>query len=213
MRKGERTRRSIVERAAPVFNTKGYYGTSMSDLVRETGLEKGGIYGHFASKEELAVASFEYAAGVERDLFEAALEGKKGALERLLAVVGVMGSLVEDPPVEGGCPILNTAVESDDANPVLKHKAQEAMGDLLRLVGGITKAGVGSGELVPEADPRETASVVVGTLEGALMLSKLCDDPEHMRRAVGHVEGYLRTLERRDGSGEQTANGEGGATR
>jgi len=199
VRKGERTRRSIVERAAPVFNTKGYYGTSMSDLVRETGMEKGGIYGHFSSKEDLAVASFEYAAGVERDRFEASLEGKKGALERLLAVVGVMGDLVEDPPVEGGCPILNTAVESDDANPVLKHKAQEAMGDLLRLVGGITKAGVRSGELVPGADPRETASVVVGTLEGALMLAKLCDDPEHMRRAVGHVEGYLRTLERRRG--------------
>jgi AcrR family transcriptional regulator len=214
MRKGERTRRSIVERAAPVFNTKGYYGTSMSDLVRETGLEKGGIYGHFSSKEELAVASFEFAAGVERDRFEASLEGKKGALERLLAVVGVMGGLVEDPPVEGGCPILNTAVESDDANPVLKHKAQEAMGDLLRLVGGITKAGVRSGELVPEADPRETASVVVGSLEGALMLAKLCDDLEHMRRAVGHVEGYLRSLEqRRGGSGEQAANREGGSTR
>jgi TetR/AcrR family transcriptional repressor of nem operon len=88
------------------------------------------------------------------------------------------------------------------------------MGDLLRLVGGTTKAGVRSGELVPGADPRETASVVVGTSEGALMLAKLCDDPEHMRRAVGHVERYLRTLERRrGGTGEQTANRGDGSTR
>ena len=195
---GERTRRKIVEKAAPVFNTKGYFGTSMSDLVRETGLEKGGIYGHFAGKEELAVASFEYAAGVMRERFAADLAGKEGALEKLFAIIDVLGGMVEDPPVEGGCPVLNTAVESDDANPVLKERAQRAMDGWLRLVGRTVKDGVASGELSPEADPRELASVVVGTLEGALMLSKLCDDSAHMGRAVGHLKRHLRSLARPD---------------
>lgn len=194
MRKGERTRRAIVERSAPVFNTKGYYGTSMSDLVRETGLEKGGIYGHFSGKEELALASFEYAAGVMRERFEAALADKEEALERLLAVVDVLGAMAENPPVAGGCPILNTAVESDDANPALKQRAKEAMDDWLRLVGSITKEGVKRGELSPEADPRRTASVVVATLEGAVMLSKLYDDPVHMRRAIDHLKEHLKSL-------------------
>ena len=194
MRKGERTRRAIVERSAPVFNTKGYFGTSMSDLVRETGLEKGGIYGHFSGKEELAVASFEYATGVMRERFEAALADKDGALEKLFAVVDVLGGMAEDPPVAGGCPILNTAVESDDANPVLKEKARDAMSGWLRLVGRIVKDGAREGELSPEADPREIASVVVGTLEGALMLSKLFDDPQHMERAVAHLKRHLSHL-------------------
>lgn len=206
MRKGERTRRAIVERAAPVFNTKGYYGTSMSALVRETGLEKGGIYGHFSSKEQLAIASFEYAVGAQRDRFAAALEGKEGAVERLFAVVDVLGRTVEDPPVAGGCAVLNTAVESDDTNPVLKEKARKEMDDWLRLVGGITKEGVRSGELSPEADPRETASVVVGTLEGALMLSKLCDDPGHMHRAVAYLKRHIGSLAPPGGeSGVRTA--------
>jgi TetR/AcrR family transcriptional regulator, transcriptional repressor for nem operon len=206
MRKGERTHQAIVERSAPVFNTKGYFGTSMSDLVRETGLEKGGIYGHFSGKEELAIASFEYAAGVMRNRFVAELKGKKGAVERLFAVIEVLGGMVEDPPVAGGCPVLNTAVESDDANPVLKQKAQEAMDGWLRLVGSITKEGVWRGELSAETDPRETASVVVGTLEGALMLSKLCDDPEHMERAVAHLKRHIGSLARSGGGlGERTA--------
>lgn len=200
MRKGERTRRAIVERAAPVFNTKGYYGTSMSELVRQTGLEKGGIYGHFSSKEEVAIASFEYTVGLQRDRFEASLEGKEGAVERLFAIVDVMGRMVEDAPIEGGCAVLNTAVESDDANPVLKQKAQLEMGDWLRLVGGITKAGMRSGEFSPEVDPREMSSVVVGTLEGALMLTKLCDDPEHMRRAVTHLKRHISSLSRHGSS-------------
>ena len=195
---GERTRRRIVERAAPVFNTYGYSGTSMSDLMRETGLEKGGIYGHFANKEELAVASFEYATGVMRERFAAELAGKEGALERLFAVIDVLGGMAEDPPVEGGCPVLNTAVESDDANPVLKERAQRAMSGWLRLIGRLVKDGVEGGELSPDADPRETASVVVGTLEGALMLSKLCDDGAHMERAVAHLRRHLRSLARSD---------------
>src|SRR5215475_5890925 len=70
MTKGDDTRREIVEKAAPLFNQKGFEGTSMSDLMRVTGLQKGGIYRHFSSKEELASEAFDYAwqKAVERRL-------------------------------------------------------------------------------------------------------------------------------------------------
>jgi TetR/AcrR family transcriptional repressor of nem operon len=196
MKKGERTRHVIVEKAARVFNTKGYFGSSMNDLVRETGFEKGGIYNHFASKEELALEAFDYAAGIMRGRFRSALEGKEGVLECLFAVIDVLGSLAEDPPVAGGCPVLNTAIETDDAYPELKERAKEAMSGWLRLIGSITKEGMRIGELDPDTNPRETASVVVATLEGALMLSKLYDDPAHMRRAVDHLKEHLKSLAR-----------------
>ena len=192
--KGEKTRRRIVERAAGVFNTKGYFGSSMTDLVREIGLEKGGIYNHFASKEELALEAFDYAVGTMQERFQAALEGKEGALERLFAVVDVLGGLAEDPPVAGGCPVLNTAVESDDAHMELKGRAREAMNGWLRLIGSIIKEGVRKGELRPGTDARETASVVVATLEGAVMLSRLYDDPAYMKRSVDHLKEHLRNL-------------------
>ncbi len=192
--KGERTRRRIVERAAEVFNTKGYFGSSMSDLVREIGLEKGGIYNHFGSKEELALEAFDYAAGTMQERFKAALAGKQRALERLFAVVDVLGGLAEDPPVAGGCPVLNTAVESNDTHMELKERAREAMSGWLRLIGSIIKEGVRKGELRPDTDPRETASVVVATLEGAVMLSRLYDDPAYMKRSVYHLKEHLRSL-------------------
>ena len=47
MRKGEQTGQEIIRKAAPIFNQKGYDGAALSDLMRATGLEKGGIYGHF----------------------------------------------------------------------------------------------------------------------------------------------------------------------
>ena len=196
VKKGEHTRRVIVEKAAALFNTRGYFGSSMNDLMRETGLEKGGIYNHFSSKEELACAAFDYSAALMRERFEAALASREGAVERLFAIVDVLGCLANDPPVAGGCPILNTAVESDGANPKLKERAGEAMSGWLRLLGRIVKEGVRTGELPPDTNPRKTASVVLATLEGAVMLSRLCDDPAHMSRAVEHLKEHLRSLDR-----------------
>src|SRR3712207_9141287 len=100
----------------------------MNDLVRETGLEKGGIYNHFSSKEELACAAFDYSTALMRERFEAALASRGGTVERLFAIVDVLGCLADDPPAPGGCPVLNTAGGADGAPPALKTKAQEAMG-------------------------------------------------------------------------------------
>src|SRR5271170_2332921 len=61
--KGEQTRGDIIRKSAPLFNQRGYEGTSLSDLMEATGLQKGGIYRHFSSKEELATEAFDYSWG------------------------------------------------------------------------------------------------------------------------------------------------------
>src|SRR3984885_6193510 len=60
MTKGESTRQWIIEQAAPLFNQRGFEGCSMQDVLEATGLEKGGVYRHFESKEELAAEVFRY---------------------------------------------------------------------------------------------------------------------------------------------------------
>jgi hypothetical protein len=50
VRKGEQTRQEIIRKAAPIFNQKGYEGAALSDLMRATGLEKGGICRHFGEQ-------------------------------------------------------------------------------------------------------------------------------------------------------------------
>ena len=79
---------------------------------------------------------------------------------------------------------------------MLKERAAEATIGWLRLIGCEVKEGVKSGELSPWADPRAVASVVVATLEGAVMLSRLHGDPAHMQRAVRHLKDNLRSLAR-----------------
>ena len=53
MRKGEQTRQEIIRKAAPIFNQRGYDGAALSDLMRATGLEKGGIYRHFTGCRDI----------------------------------------------------------------------------------------------------------------------------------------------------------------
>ena len=60
MNKAERTRQYIIEKTAPIFNKKGYAGTSLSDMTGATGLTKGSIYGNFNDKDEVALAAFDH---------------------------------------------------------------------------------------------------------------------------------------------------------
>jgi AcrR family transcriptional regulator len=185
----------IVERAVPLFNTRGFAGASMSDLLHATGLEKGGIYNHFDSKEAIALAAFDHAVGLVSGLFREALAGREGAIERLDAIVGVYANLADGSLLPGGCPILNTAVEADDTLPALRDRARAAMGDCLRVIGATVKEGIHRGELRPETDPRTVATVVAATLEGAIVLTRLYEDGDYMRRATDHLREYFATLE------------------
>ncbi len=194
MSKGEQTRERILAQAAQLFNQQGYFGSSLSDIMQETGLEKGGIYNHFASKEQLALEAFDYAIHVIDQRLRLALTGKTNAVDRLLAFLSYFqGYAEEDPPLVGGCPILNTAIEADDAHPVLRDRARSAMDDLRATIRRITTKGIARQEIRPDVDPDACATIFVATLEGALMLSKLYQDPVHIYRAVKHLTEYIQT--------------------
>ncbi len=194
MSKGEQTRERILARSAQLFNLRGYSNSSLSDIMRETGLEKGGIYNHFASKEQLAVEAFDYATGLVQQRVRQALVEKRNAIERLLAIITVFQAMIEDPPVMGGCPILNLAIESDDANEVLRDRARAAMDNWRDTIHRIISRGIERQEIRPEVDADEVASIMIATLEGAIMLSNLYKDVVHIRRAARHMTRYIETM-------------------
>ena len=189
--KGQRTRERIVAAAAPLFNQRGFAGASMADLMAATGLEKGGIYRHFESKGELVAAAFDHAATLQRARIEDFVETKRGAVARLSALGEALASLVEDPVLPGGCSLLNTAVESDEGagSPYreLRKRTRAAMRHLIEYAREIIAAGVDEGAFPATVDPLAEAELFVATMEGALMLSKLYDDPHYATEAATRV--------------------------
>jgi len=189
MTKGEQTRRKIVEAAAPIFNQRGYEGSSLNDLMEATGLKKGGIYRHFTSKEELAVEAFDYTWGAAWNARLLHVDEKANGIEKLKQLIA---NFVEHrSPVAGGCPILNTAVDADDGNTVLRARVAKALRSWLSLLQVIVEQAREHRETRPGVDAKAVATLIVASLEGALMMSRLQRNDEALRRIQSHLNRYL----------------------
>jgi TetR/AcrR family transcriptional regulator, transcriptional repressor for nem operon len=192
VRKGEQTRREIIRKAAPIFNQKGYDGAALSDLMRVTGLEKGGIYRHFESKQQLAGEAFEHAWKMAMDARFEGTQEIPNTVDRLKQIVRNFRDR-RAGLVPGGCPLLNTAIDSDDGNPQLRAKARRALTWLLGHLQSIAEEGRKRSEVRSDVDSAKLATLIASTLEGSLMVSRLQRKDEPLDLACHHLEEYLET--------------------
>jgi len=191
MRKGDQTRREIIRRAAPIFNQKGYDGAALSDLMRATGLEKGGIYRHFDSKQELAGEAFDHAWKLAMDARFEGTQKIPNTVDRLKQIIRNFRDRTGIVP--GGCPLLNTAVDSDDGNPKLRAKAQQALSSWLHRLEAIVEEGKRRREVRSAVDSAELAMLIVSMLEGSNMIRRLQKKDGPLDLACHHLEDHLET--------------------
>ncbi|MGL5941025.1 MAG: TetR/AcrR family transcriptional regulator [Waterburya sp.] len=193
MSKAEQTKARIIQQAAELFNQQGYAGSSIADIMQATGLKKGGIYNHFKSKDELALAAFDYAESLLSKRIWSVVKTKRNAIERLQALIASYLIYIDDPPIIGGCPILNTAIETDDTDSPLRDRALQAMNSSRGLIVRIINIGIKKGEVRSTVEPDTVATIIFSALEGAVMMSKLERNPIHLEIVVAHLQSYIQT--------------------
>ena len=198
MSKGERTRQRIIAKAAPLFNRRGFDGCSMQDISAATGLEKGSLYSHFATKEELAAAAFDYAWAQASSARLGNLDQAPNSVDKLKLHIE---NFVSKPSFPGGCPMLNTVLDADDGNAILRRRAEGAMRDWVGYLADIVRAGQAKGEIEPSVNPEELAILVISLLEGAFVTSKLQRSRSALLLGQQHLETYLESRVRVRGSG------------
>lgn len=176
MAKGEVSKEFIIETSVPIFNTKGYTGTSLQDVMRETGFTKGGIYRHFSSKEELATAAFSSAYGQMKAAYVSSFEPDDPAHRKLLKFLTAMKTFLLQPPVKGGCPILNSATEVDDTNEPLRRRVKAAAKDWEALLTAVFEDGKRKGDFRKTVDAEKEARLFIASVEGCIMLCRLHRD-------------------------------------
>ncbi|WP_210202657.1 TetR/AcrR family transcriptional regulator [Sinorhizobium sp. BJ1] len=194
MKKSERTRQFIVEKTAPIFNVKGYAGTSIADMTEATGLTKGSIYGNFANKDEVALAAFEHNWQRVKTTVRAEMDKRSTSKDRLLALVGVYQDLQSHDFPQGGCPLLNTAVEADGTHPDLREKAMDAFNGWLKNIVTVIETGVAAGEFRASVDAEQTALTLIALIEGGLMISQLTGNVGHRTAVMPAVERTILDL-------------------
>jgi TetR/AcrR family transcriptional repressor of nem operon len=192
--KSSSRRLAILASAAPIFNRRGYSGTSISDILSATDLEKGGLYNHFASKEELASAAFDYAFRQVDAHFTKALAGTESGMPRLRTYLDVFERYIERPTVSGGCPIANATVEADDALPFLRERVAQALEKMRGSMRHNIERGIAKGHFRKNVDPEANADFIIATLEGAMMLSRGARSRAPAKNVVARLRAWVEEL-------------------
>ncbi|MGF6847045.1 TetR/AcrR family transcriptional repressor of nem operon [Chitinophaga sp. W3I9] len=194
MNKAEKTKQFIVEMTAPVFNEKGYTGTSLNDMTNATGLTKGSIYGNFANKDEVALACFDYNLKKVNTIIRQEMDKKTTCRDKLMVYVHIYENFLKHPFPAGGCPILNTAVEADDTHPLLKQKAADAILSWKGVITGLIEKGKAEGEFREAVNAEQTALTMIATIEGCIMIAKLTGKINYRNTIMQSVGKMIDTL-------------------
>ena len=194
MSKAEKTKQYIIEKTAPVFNKKGYAGTSLNDIIDHTGLTKGSIYGNFENKDEVALAAFEHNVNQVSKMFREEIHKQTTIREKLLVYPRLYENFLKFPFPEGGCPILNTAIEADDTHPLLKAKALTAFTNWKNAIIRLIEKGIERKEFKKNINAEETAVTIIALIEGGIMLTKLTGKTNYIKTITKSVSIIINKL-------------------
>ncbi len=192
--KSDRTKQFIIEKTAPVFNEKGYAGTSLTDLTKATRLTKGSIYGNFKNKDQVALAAFDYNFNRVTLYLKARIIATDNSIERLLVYPHVYRDFLKIPFLKPGCPILNTSTEADDTHPKLKEKASNALAFWKTSIENQIKRGIERGEIIAETNPTEFALILMSLIEGAIMIAKVTGKSNELKTTMNFLEKMILEL-------------------
>ncbi|MCB0082956.1 MAG: TetR/AcrR family transcriptional regulator [Caldilineaceae bacterium] len=194
--KGQLTREHIIAKAAVIFNTKGFAAASMADVMQATGLQKGGLYNHFDTKDELLLAAFDYALDKVTQAVLQVIKREQNSTQKLIALINFFRGYALTPIIEGGCPVLNGMVEADNVNPALQTRVRRAQQDLIGAVTRVIENGVRYGEFQPTINAEKSAIIMISMLEGAVGLTRTSRSQQYMDvvcdQLLRFVDGELR---------------------
>lgn len=174
----ETTRQAIVENTADLFNKKGYAGTFISDLTAATGLTKGGIYGNFKNKDDVAIAALEFNIERRAAIIENKLRTASDYREQLLAYAELFSSRENRVFAPGGCPIMNTACEADDTHPELMNIVSIEVARSKEELIAIIENGIASKVFKVNTNAKKIALTIIALVEGSVLLGRVLKNNE-----------------------------------
>jgi TetR/AcrR family transcriptional regulator, transcriptional repressor for nem operon len=192
--KALRTRQYILDKTAAVFNVKGYFGTSLFDLTKATGLSKGALYGNFSNKEEIAMQAFQYSMDKVREAVKEKLHEVNSCSGKLNRLFDFYAQYVFSSPIPGGCPLMNNAVEADDHNLFIKNSVALETQRSISFMEGLLEKGRKTGEFSIEIKPKDLALTFFCSIEGAIVISRISTSNAPMKAVIRHCKNILEQI-------------------
>lgn len=178
--KATRTKAFILEKVAPIFNTKGYEGTSLTDILKATGLTKGSVYGNFKNKEDLALQAFQYSAIRVLQSLQEQIGKNKSASKKARELIEYYRNYYTIMLELGGCPIVNVSIDAKGNNELLFKAAAEAGVSIKLTIEEIILLGIKQKRFKKKTDAKNLASVIYGMINGAVFSAQTHQDEKYL---------------------------------
>jgi TetR/AcrR family transcriptional repressor of nem operon len=171
-----------------LFNKTGFEGASMKAVGDAVGLEKGSLYTHFRSKEELANEALAFAC---QSSFIESMEGMDRLQSPTEKLKQHLANLAAKPHFPGGCPMMNLAASSEEGDSDLHRRARETFAGWVRFIRDLVKEAQLAGELSEALNGETFASLAISLLEGSFLTSQLQQSKAAQFAARDHLYSYL----------------------
>jgi AcrR family transcriptional regulator len=195
--KGIRTRRKIITESLQLFSVKGYYNTSVSDILMASGLTKGGLYGHFASKEDIWYAVYEEAVSIWKGIVFKGIRNNSDPLKRIEKFIeNDMRDYLGTDVFEGGCFFLNMLVELSGQSASMSKQILRGFVRLSGLLRSWLQEADQKGMLREDLDLKEVSNFIIISLNGAAALYISSRDSNILDQTVQQLRFYIGQLKR-----------------
>ena len=191
--KAAATRDQILDAAARLIHLRGYHGTSLDDVLRESGVGKGNFYYYFRSKEDLGFAIIDRVVErfLERTLEPAFVDLTADPLDQVRAFLDRLLEVQRQRNCVGGCPMGNLASELSDVHEGFRQRLANIFERWRVTLATTLERGRASGRLRADLDAASAAGFVVAALEGAILMAKVTKDISVMEKCVNELKHHL----------------------
>lgn len=186
----------IIHESLRLFSIKGFFSTSINDIMEASGASKGGLYNHFKSKDELFSAVLGESRRIWREKNLAGLDRIENPLEKIIKLFeNYRDRYLKDlENLPGGCIFVRVSVELNEHNHNLAGEINEGF---VRLKGWFKKRldeAKESGRLREGLNTQEISEILFSGMLGASLVYGMDRSRENLHRTVNSMIQYLRGL-------------------
>lgn len=193
--KGKLTRQNIIEKSIQLFSVKGYFHASIADILEAAGITRGGLYGHFRSKEEIWYAAYEECTRVWKNIVFNGIGEISDPLERIQRIIeNSMRDYLGGGVFEGGCFLFNSLVEFSRQSSAMNRHILQGFKGFRNLLRSWLQEAEERGMLQDGLALDEVANFIVISLNGAGPLYSSSGDPAVWKQTISQLHFYLRQL-------------------
>jgi TetR/AcrR family transcriptional repressor of nem operon len=194
-KKGMQTKERIIRECLQLFSQKGYYNTSINDILDAAGITRGALYGHFKSKEDIWQASYEEASRIWREMVLKGVDSISDPLERLERTIrNDMEEYIGRDTFEGGCFFFNMLVEFSGQSATLSAQVLRGFQGFADLISQWLKEAEAKKLLRPKLDHEQIANFIILSLNGAAAFYAATKNPCYWTQTVAELRRYIRGL-------------------